>query len=212
MSSWVLEYSMLFFINAFSFKFATRWNCYLSLIFCTCRTFSAFFICNFFEVQKWCSLVEPAAALNWFRPKSRVPSLVVHLPRVSYVCLSRWKENDEGDNGMGRTQGRVQQISWHLTYDWGKPQKTSVRKPSGVLSSVTSHCFKWGPFPTNEVNKVKLPAPLAKPIGPSQKSMLKKNLSCPPGRACGISNRFRPKLRVPSLVGNLPRISYVCLV
>ena len=168
---------------------------------------------TFLKCRNDVCLVEPAAALNWFRLKLRVPSLVVHLPRVSYVCLSRWRENDEGDYGMGGgAQGIVQQISWHLTYDWGKPQKTSVRKPSGVLSSVTSHCFKWGPFPTNEVNKVKLPAPLAKPIGPSQKSMLKKNLSCLPGRACGISNRFRPKLRVPSLVGNLPRISYVCLV
>ena len=31
--------------------------------------------------------VEPAAAPNRFKPKSRVPSLVGHLPRVSYVCL-----------------------------------------------------------------------------------------------------------------------------
>ena len=29
---------------------------------------------------------------------------------------------------------------------------------------------------------------------------------------CGDSNRFRPKPRVPILVGHLPRVSYVCLV
>ena len=32
---------------------------------------------------------------------------------------------------------------------WGKPRKTSVRKPSGAHSSATSHCFKCGPFPPN---------------------------------------------------------------
>ena len=52
-------------------------------------------------------------------------------------------------------------------------RKTSVRKPSGALSSVTSHCFKWGPFSPNEFCRIMLPAPLAKPIGPSQKSVLK---------------------------------------
>ena len=34
--------------------------------------------------------------------------MVGHFPRVSYVCLSsvsRWRENDEGDNGMGDTWG-----------------------------------------------------------------------------------------------------------
>ena len=31
--------------------------------------------------------VDPAAAPNRFRPKPRVPSLVCHLPRVSYVFL-----------------------------------------------------------------------------------------------------------------------------
>ena len=49
----------------------------------------------------------------------------------------------------------------------------NLRKPSGVLCRVTSHCFKWGPFPPNEVGRVTLPAPLAKPIGPSQNSVLK---------------------------------------
>ena len=42
-ASWVLQYSILYFIHAFSFKFATRWNCYLSLLFCTCRVFFFFF-------------------------------------------------------------------------------------------------------------------------------------------------------------------------
>ena len=49
----------------------------------------------------------------------------------------------------------------------------NLRKPSRALSSVTSHCFKWDPFPPNEVGKATLPAPLAKPIGSSQKSVLK---------------------------------------
>ena len=35
--------------------------------------------------------------------------------------------------------------------------------------------------------------------------------SAAPG-GCGDSNRFRPKARVPGLVGHLPRVSYVCLI
>ena len=87
--------------------------------------------------------------------------------------VSRWRENDKGDNGMRGKPGTVQQISWHLPYDWGKPRKTSVTKPLGALSSMTSHCFKLGPFPPNEVCRVILLALLAIPIGPSQKSVLK---------------------------------------
>ena len=60
------------------------------------------------------------------------------------------------------TQGEVQQISWHLSYDWGKSREISVRKPSGALSSVSSHCFKWGPFPPIEVRRVTLSTPIAK--------------------------------------------------
>ena len=70
-------------------------------------------------------------------------------------------------------RGAVQQISWNLPYDLVKPWKISVRKLSRALSSVTSHYFKWGPFPPNEVVRATLPAPLAKPIGPSQKNVLK---------------------------------------
>ena len=54
-----------------------------------------------------------------------------------------------------------------------RTRKTPVRKPLGALSSMTSHCFKWYPFPPNEVSRATLPALLQKPIGPSQKSMLK---------------------------------------
>ena len=109
-----------------------------------------------------------------FRPKPRVPSLVGHFPRVSYVCLV-------GQSLKGRwwwwwwnggTPGAVLQISWHLAYDWGKPRKPSVRKPSGALSSMTSNSFTWGPFPPNGDGKAKLPASLVKPIGSSQKSVL----------------------------------------
>ena len=73
----------------------------------------------------------------------------------------RWRE--DGDNGMGGIPGAVQQISWHLPYDWGKPQKTSVSKPSGALNCVTSHCFRRGPFPPDEVGRTVLLAMLAKP-------------------------------------------------
>ena len=103
-----------------------------------------------------------AAAPNWFRSKTRVPSLVGHLPRVSYVCFvghsmkERWWSRREHRGSA--------HISWHLPYDWGKPQKISVRKLLEALSSMTSHCYKWGPFPPNEVDRAMLPAPLAKPI------------------------------------------------
>ena len=65
--------------------------------------------------------------------------------------------------------GTVQQISWHLPYDWGKTRKTSVGKPSRALNSMSNHCFKWGSFSSNEVGRAMLPALQAKPIGPSQK-------------------------------------------
>ena len=54
-----------------------------------------------------------------------------------------------------------------------KPPKTPVQKPSGTPSSSTSHCLKWSHFPPNEVGRATLPAPPAKPIGTSQKSVLK---------------------------------------
>ena len=73
--------------------------------------------------------------------------------------------------------GAVQQISWHLPYGWGKPRKTSVRKPLEALSTVASHCFKWGPFPPNEVCRIMLPAPLAKSIRSSEKSVFKNFIS-----------------------------------
>ena len=43
----------------------------------------------------------------------------------------------------------------------GKPQLGNRR---GAHSSATSHCFKWGPFPQNEADRITLPAPLVKPI------------------------------------------------
>ena len=43
-------------------------------------------------------------------------------------------------------------------------RKTSVRKLSGALSSVTSHCYKWGLLPPYKVERSKLPAPLDKSI------------------------------------------------
>ena len=111
---------------------------------------------------------------NQRRSKPQVPNLVGHLARVSYVCLVELlKGKWWGWWCNGGTLGAVKQISWHLPYDWGKPRKTSVRKPSGALSSMISHCFKWCPFPPNDVGMVMLPALLAKPIGPSQKSVLK---------------------------------------
>ena len=139
-------------------------------------------LCRFFWVivrllsaQYSLRLPEAEAAPNRFRPKPRVPNLVGHLPRVSYVCLVgqslkgrwwgwRW-------NGANIEGSATDFLAKH--YDWGKPRKTSVRKPYGALSSVTSHCFKWGPFPPNEVGRATLSAPLAKPIGPSHKSLLK---------------------------------------
>ena len=68
-------------------------------------------------------------------------------------------EDDEDDDEMGGTPRAVQQISWHLL-----TTEENLRKPSGEHSSETSHCFKWGPFPPNEVCRIMLPAPLAKPI------------------------------------------------
>ena len=45
-------------------------------------------------------------------------------------------------------------------------------------------------------------------------SHFNKSDCCLPGRACDAAahNRFRPKSRVPNLVGDLPLVSYVCLV
>ena len=96
----------------------------------------------------------------------------------SVSSVSRWREDDNGDDAMRGTPGAVQQISWHLLYDWGKPQKTPIRKPSEALSRANSHCFKWGPFPPNEDCRATLPVPLAKPIRPRHKSVLK-NLRIP---------------------------------
>ena len=104
--------------------------------------------------------------------------LVGSLPRVSYVCLvgqslkGRWWERW----WSGGTPGAVQQISWHLPYDWGKPRKTSDRKPSAALSRATSHCLKRSSFSPNEVGRAMLPAPLAKPIGSSQTSVMDQEL------------------------------------
>ena len=44
-ASWILEYSTVYyFIHVFSFKFVTILNPYQSLLFCTCRIFSAFLL------------------------------------------------------------------------------------------------------------------------------------------------------------------------
>ena len=69
-----------------------------------------------------------------------------------------------------------------------KPQLGNCRR---ALNCMTSHCFKWGPFPSNEVVKAMLPAPLAKSIKPSQKSVLKNMRSidlgsAPPGHSLKI--------------------------
>ena len=144
---------------------------------------------------------------------------------------------------MGRHQeqcNRFPSICLTTEENPGKPQLGNPPKHS----SVTSHCFKWGPFPLNEVARATLPAPLAKPIGPRQKTVLKylrsgirrsrerpsgplyKNSSehnhpkvllspaccCLPVEPAAAPNRFKPKPRGPSLVGHLPRVSYVCLV
>ena len=62
---------------------------------------------------------EAVTAPDQFRPKPQVPSLVGHLPQVSYVCLI-------GQLVKGKmirvimewgTPGAVRQISWHLPYD-----------------------------------------------------------------------------------------------
>ena len=63
------------------------------------------------------------------------------------------------------------------------PRKPQLGNRRGAHSSTTSHYFKWGPFPPNEVGRATLPAPLAKPIGSSQKSMLKNLRSEDPGSA-----------------------------
>ena len=50
------------------------------------------------------------------------------------------------------------------------PQETVA---SGALRSATSHFFKWGTLPPNEVGRATLPAQLVKPIESSLKSVLK---------------------------------------
>ena len=118
----------------------------------------------------WCP-VESAApggcgAPNQFTSQPQVSCLVGHLPQVSYIYLiGQLQKGRWWWNGEGRHQGAVQQISWHLLYNWGNPWKASVRKRLGAHSSETSHCFKWGSFPPNEVGRATLPALLAKPIG-----------------------------------------------
>ena len=60
-TSWVWSISILYFIHAFSFKFATRCNPYRSLLFCTYRIFSAFFLISviFWSVEITCILNFP---------------------------------------------------------------------------------------------------------------------------------------------------------
>ena len=119
--------------------------------------------------------VKVKAAPNMFRQKPRVPGLIGHLPWVCYACLVGqslkgkwwgWWWNEGG--------GHWEQCNKFLGICFmteENPQK--LRKLSGALSSVTSHWSKWSSFPPNEVCRITLPAPLAKPIGPSQKSLLK---------------------------------------
>ena len=61
-------------------------------------------------------------------------------------------------------RGAVQQISWHLLTTEENPGKPQLENRRGAHSSATSHCFKWGPFPRNEVGRITLPAPIAKHI------------------------------------------------
>ena len=115
--------------------------------------------------------VEPAVAPKLFRPKPRVPHLLDHMPRASYVhlvgqSLKGWWWN-EGDTGASATDFLAFALRLRKT-----PENLSW-KPSGALSSMTSHCFKWGPFTPNEAGRATLPIPLAKFIGSSEKSVLK---------------------------------------
>ena len=52
----------------------------------------------------------------------RVASQILLAPSITSIT------NDKGDNEM--ILGGCAQISWHLPYSWGKPRKTSARRPS----------------------------------------------------------------------------------
>ena len=45
------------------------------------------------------------------------------------------------------------QISWHVSYSWGKLQRISARRPFDECCA-TSHCLKWGPLPQTEVGRI----------------------------------------------------------
>ena len=86
----------------------------------------------------WCGVcpLESAATPIRFRPELRVPSLVGHLPAVSYVSsVSRWREDDDdGDmEWWGHTRHCTDFLAFALRLR--KPRKTSVRKPTGALST-----------------------------------------------------------------------------
>ena len=74
LTSWILEYSILYayFVHTFNFKFATRWNPYRSLLFCSCRIFSAFF---HISVSFW--NVEITHRVSWVHSPT-FPSLHLH--------------------------------------------------------------------------------------------------------------------------------------
>jgi hypothetical protein len=61
-----------------------------------------------------------------------------HLSAVSRQSCS--SDNEKGDNYM--IPRGCAQISWHLSYSWGKPRKTLARRPS-MKAVLVSRIIKW---------------------------------------------------------------------
>ena len=57
-----------------------------------------------------------------------VPAAPLEVPLAPSVVSVTSVANDKGDSEM--ILGGCEQISWHLPYSRGKPQKTSARRPS----------------------------------------------------------------------------------
>ena len=140
---------------------------------------------NPMEKNMMCMYVRSEAAAsggcgdsNRFRPKPLVPSLVGPLPWVSYVCLVGqplrgrwwgWWRNE------GAHRGQCNRFPGNCLTTEENPRKPQLGNRRGAYSSATSHCFKWSPFPPNEVGRITLPAPLAKPIQVRPENNAEKN-------------------------------------
>ena len=74
----------------------------------------------------------------------------------------------------GGTPGKCNRFPGICLTTEENPGRPQLGNCPGAHSSMTSHCFKWGHFSPNEVGRITLPAPLAKPIRIRPEELAKK--------------------------------------